>query len=143
MQQPVRQLVHFFFISNNCPSFHLWLKENLVKHQKVWNYYETDCLQNFIFLFMLLLTSKFVKNRYIYPKIFFIFLKRVLKQNSINNKFLPQWKDRESSFCFLFNCYLAAPRPTSGHYWGDSLTHPMLINAVFFTFSTRRSPGAS
>ena len=32
-------------------------------------------------------------------------------------------------FFFFFNCYLAAPRPTSGHYRGDSLTHPMLINA--------------
>ena len=29
----------------------------------------------------------------------------------------------------FFNCYLAAPRPTSGHYRGDSLTHPMLITA--------------
>ena len=27
----------------------------------------------------------------------------------------------------IFNCYLAAPRPTLGHYRGDSLTHPMLI----------------
>ena len=32
-------------------------------------------------------------------------------------------------FFFFFNCYLAAPRPTSGHYRGDSLTHPMLITA--------------
>ena len=30
---------------------------------------------------------------------------------------------------FLFNCYLAAPRPTMGNFWGDSLTHPMLITA--------------
>ena len=30
---------------------------------------------------------------------------------------------------FFFNYYLAAPRPTSGHYRGDSLTHPMLITA--------------
>ena len=30
---------------------------------------------------------------------------------------------------FFFNCYLAAPRPTLGHYRGDSLTHPMLITA--------------
>ena len=36
----------------------------------------------------------------------------------------PMWK----SF-FFFNYYLAAPRPTSGHYRGDSLTHPMLITA--------------
>ena len=30
---------------------------------------------------------------------------------------------------FFFNCYLAAPWPTLGHYWGGSLTHPMLIIA--------------
>ena len=29
-------------ISNNRLSFHLWWKENLVKHRKVSNYYETD-----------------------------------------------------------------------------------------------------
>ena len=27
----------------------------------------------------------------------------------------------------FFNCYLAAPRPTLGYYWGGSLTQPMLI----------------
>ena len=31
------------FVSNNRPSFHLWWKENLVKHWKVSKYYETDC----------------------------------------------------------------------------------------------------
>ena len=30
---------------------------------------------------------------------------------------------------FFLNCYLATPRPTLGHYQGDSLTHPMLITA--------------
>ena len=30
----------------------------------------------------------------------------------------------------FFNCYLAAPRPTLGHYRGGSLTHPMLITCV-------------
>ena len=35
---------------------------------------------------------------------------------------------------FFFNCYLAAPRPTLGHYQGDSLTHPMLITAFFYIF---------
>ena len=35
-------------------------------------------------------------------------------------------------FFFFFNCYLAAPWPTLGHYRGDSLTHPMLITAGFF-----------
>ena len=32
-------------------------------------------------------------------------------------------------YYYFFNCYLVAPRPTSGHYRGDSLTHPMLITA--------------
>ena len=31
------------FLSNNGPSFHLWGKENLVKHREVSKYYETDC----------------------------------------------------------------------------------------------------
>ena len=30
---------------------------------------------------------------------------------------------------YFINCYLAAPRPTFGHYLGGSLTHPMLITA--------------
>ena len=30
----------------------------------------------------------------------------------------------------FFNCYLAAPQPTLGHYWGGSLTHLMLITCV-------------
>ena len=41
-RQLVRQLVHTMFISNIPPSFHLWRKENLVKHQKV-SKYATDC----------------------------------------------------------------------------------------------------
>ena len=39
----VRQLGNTVFISNNRASFHLWWKENLVKHQKVSKYYENDC----------------------------------------------------------------------------------------------------
>ena len=39
----MRQLIWTKFISNNRPSFHLPWKENLVKHRKVWKYYETDC----------------------------------------------------------------------------------------------------
>ena len=40
-------------------------------------------------------------------------------------------------FLFFFNCYLAAPRPTLGHYRGDSLTHPMLITAFFYIFDLK------
>ena len=42
----MKQLVYTMFISNNCTSFHLWGKENLVKHQKVSKYYENYCGSN-------------------------------------------------------------------------------------------------
>ena len=31
----------------------------------------------------------------------------------------------------FLNRYLAAPWPNLGYYWGDSLTHPMLITAFY------------
>ena len=34
--------LYIMLISNNRASFHLWLKENLVKHQKVSKYCEND-----------------------------------------------------------------------------------------------------
>ena len=40
-----------------------------------------NCLQNFLLLFMSLLTAKSVKNSHIWARIYFIFLKNVLKQN--------------------------------------------------------------
>ena len=39
----MRQLVYTFFITNIRASFHLWWKENLVKHQNVPQYYCNDC----------------------------------------------------------------------------------------------------
>ena len=39
------------------------------------------------------------------------------------------WSNRKDKI-FFFNCYLAAPRPTLGHYRGGSLTHTMLITCV-------------
>ena len=96
------------FISNDCPSFHLWWKKNLVKHWKVSKYYETDYLENFLLLFMFLLTSKFVRNSHIEVRIFFIFLKNILKQtsNSFNTKFQPPWKDWKSSYKVNFRTFL-------------------------------------
>lgn len=47
----------------------------------------------------------------------------------------------QENFYFLI-CYLAAPRPTLGHYLGDNLTHQMLISA-FQLISTQGSLGAS
>ena len=44
--QYVRQLVYTMFISNSRTIFHLWWKENLVKHEKVSKYYEDDCRSN-------------------------------------------------------------------------------------------------
>ena len=88
------------FISNNRSSFHFWWKENFVKHQQVSRYYEKHCLQIFLLLLMSLLATKFVKNSHIWGKIYFIFLKNVLKQtrNSFNTKFQAQWKACSSSY---------------------------------------------
>ena len=52
------------FLSNNRRWFRLRRKKNLVKHPKVSQYYETDCLENFLLL-MFLLATKFVENSYI------------------------------------------------------------------------------
>ena len=39
----MRQFVYTMFITYNRALFHLWWKENLVKHQKVTKYYAHDC----------------------------------------------------------------------------------------------------
>ena len=56
---------HTMFVSNNRASFHLWRKEKLVKHQNVSRYFENDCLQNFLLLFMSLLTAPIVESSHI------------------------------------------------------------------------------
>ena len=43
-------------------------------------YYENGCLQNFLLLFVSLLTAAIIKNSHIYARIYFIFLKSLLKQ---------------------------------------------------------------
>ena len=88
------------FITNNRPLFHLWWKEDLVKHQQVLNNYENDSLQNFVLVFISLIPTKFVKNSHIWAKIYFIFLENVLKQtwNSFNTNFQDQWKSWNSSY---------------------------------------------
>ena len=50
--------------------------------------------------FMSLSIAKFVTNSHIYPEIYVIFLKNVLKQtwNSFNTKFRLWWKDGKSSY---------------------------------------------
>ena len=96
----MRHLVYTILISNNRPSFHLCWKENLGKLQQVSKYYGKDCLQIFLLLFMSFLPTKFVKNSHIWVKIYFIFLKNVLKQTqkSFNTKFQAQWKACSSSY---------------------------------------------
>ena len=96
----MRHLVYTILISNNRPSFHLWWKENLEKLQQVSKYYGKDCPQIVLLLLMSLLPTKFVKNSHIWDKIYFIFLKNVLKQtrNSFNTKFQAQWKACSSSY---------------------------------------------
>ena len=58
----MRQLVYTMFISNNRASFPLWGKENLVRREKISKYYENYCIQNFVWLFISLLTATFVKD---------------------------------------------------------------------------------
>ena len=77
------------FVTNNLTSLHLWLNENLVKHQKVSKYYDYDCLQNLFFLFMSLLIVPIVKSSHNLAEIYFNFLKKkVLKV--FNAKVGPQ-----------------------------------------------------
>ena len=42
----MRQLVYTMFISNNCASFQLWWKKNLIKYQKFSKYYRNVCRYN-------------------------------------------------------------------------------------------------
>ena len=96
----MRELEYTTFISKNRASFNLWWKENLVKHEKVPKYYKTDFLQNFLFFFMFLLTTKFVKNSHFWGIGFFIFLQNVLKETWISfyTKFAPQWNHQKSGY---------------------------------------------
>ena len=68
------------FVINKHTSFHLWWKENLLNH-KFSKQYEHDCLQNFILLFMSLLTDVIVRNSHILAWVYFIFLKKGPRPN--------------------------------------------------------------
>ena len=61
------------FMTNNHASFQLRWKENLLTYQNVSKYYEHGCLQNFLSLFMSLLTALIVKKSNILAGIYFIF----------------------------------------------------------------------
>ena len=64
----------------------------MVKHHNMSKYNENNSLQNFPFPFLSLLIAKFVKNSHSSARIYFIFLKIVLKQtwDSFNSKLAPQ-----------------------------------------------------
>ena len=98
--QLLRKLVYTILLSNNRLSFPLWGKENLIYDQQVWKYYENDCLQYFLLLFMSLLPTRFVKKSHIWRKIYCIFLKNVRKQtwNSFKTKFQDKCKAWKSSY---------------------------------------------
>ena len=71
----------FSFIVRRLKSFTKYLRQtlvlfNLLNHQKVSKYYEYDCLNNFLLLFMSLLSSFAVKSSHILTGIYFIFLKK-------------------------------------------------------------------
>ena len=53
----------------------------MIKHQNVSNYYENDCLQKAILLFVTLSTASIVKNSHIYARIYLVFLKIRPKAN--------------------------------------------------------------
>ena len=57
------------------------MKGKFANYQKLWKYYEHDCLQNFLLLFMFLLTALIVKNIHILAGIYFIFLKNRPRPN--------------------------------------------------------------
>ena len=71
-----RQLVSDSYIPRLLLIIKLLKFENLVKYQKVSKSYAHDCLQNFLFLFVSLLTASVVKNSHILAVIYFIFLNK-------------------------------------------------------------------
>ena len=98
----VKQLVSTMFINNNHASFCSLLKEKFVRHQKASKYYDQnfECLQNFLLLFISLLSVWIVRNSHISAGIYFIFLKTTLDLTwrTLEIKFAAQWIDQESSY---------------------------------------------
>ena len=75
-------------------------EKKIKKHQKVSKYFKSYCPEDFVLLFIFLLTAKVVKTSHIYASISSLFLKIVLEQtwNCFNTKLQLQWKDRKSSY---------------------------------------------
>ena len=76
----MKQLLYNKFIINNCISFHLRWKENLVKHQKSQNIMVIIVCKNF-FRFLFLLTAQIVNNTHIFAGISITFPKRRPRPN--------------------------------------------------------------
>ena len=66
--------------ANNYSSFVLRWKVNLLNYQKVSKYYEHDCLEIFLLVFISLLTGLIVESSNTSTRIYFIFLKSILNQ---------------------------------------------------------------
>ena len=95
------------FITHSHASFHLRWKENLLNYQKVAKYYEHDCLQNFIILFISFLTALIVENSLLFAEIFFVFLKKrpILNLKGFQNCFQrqPFTKYLREALVFMWN----------------------------------------
>ena len=114
----MRQLVYTMFISNNHfissnPSFHLWWMENLVKHQKVSKYYETDCGFWLVKIANLLRANSgiWVESDHLSISRFLYILVSCMKEKDQNNFF---WK-------ILFHTEFIA-------YWSCAVTQPFVAN---------------
>ena len=60
-----------------------------MKHQKISKFYNHECLQNFLLLFMPSLTAEIVKNSHILAGIYFIFLKNDLDKTFKESLLIP------------------------------------------------------
>ena len=67
-------------ITNTHALFHLLCNEELRKYQNFSKRYDHDCLQNFLLLFLGLLTVPIVKKNNTLTGIYFIFLKNAMYQ---------------------------------------------------------------
>ena len=96
----MRQLIHtsLLLIIMLCFTFG---ERKICSTIKVSKYYEHDCLENFILLFMSLLTALIVKGSHFLAGIYFIFFFFKVPDQTwkdFNTKFGPQWNGRQSKY---------------------------------------------
>ena len=89
----MRELVYTIIISNNRPSFHWWLKENLAKRQKLSKYYEND--YRFLVIFHIFLSIALGRKQS-FSHIIKILLKKHLEKP--NSKTFPVGTRSKTSF---------------------------------------------